>query len=345
MSLPDPAAVSKPDAERLRLLLCHLGDFVRDAILQKRAGSSVHQLASVSRESMADTIYSIDEFSEEAILEWFHLRWPRDWPVEIVAEGLDDPALCVFPPETPLSETRWKCIIDPIDGTRGIMYDKRPAWVLAAVAPQRGPETMLSDLCVAAMTELPTRKQWRADQVSAVRGKGLRCESVNVLTGQRAPLELRPSEATHFQHGFAGFAKFFPAAKMVTAGIEEELWAGLYSGQAEPPVIFDDQYISTGGQFYELLAAHDRMIGDFRPILLRAAGLTQVLVCHPYDVCTALLLAEAGIIFEQPNGEPVNVRLDTTSAVTWVAYANLALAAQVRPILRKILARFESTPE
>ena len=74
--------------------------------------------------------------------------------------------LC-FPNGTCPADTKWKCLLDPIDGTRGIMYDKRSAWALSGIAPQRGEATRLSDIVVAAMTELPTTKQWRADQVSA----------------------------------------------------------------------------------------------------------------------------------------------------------------------------------
>jgi hypothetical protein len=52
------------------------------------------------------------------------------------------------------------------------MYDKRSAWILGALAPQKGAETKLSDITVAAMSELPTTKQWRADQISGIKGAG-----------------------------------------------------------------------------------------------------------------------------------------------------------------------------
>ena len=54
-----------------------------------------------------------------------------------------------------------RLIVDPIDGTREIMYDKRAAWSLAAVAPNRGPDTRLRDVEVSVMTELPTSKMGR----------------------------------------------------------------------------------------------------------------------------------------------------------------------------------------
>ncbi len=229
-------------------------------------------------------------------------------------------------------------MVDPIDGTRGIMHDKRPAWLLAGLAPQGGERTRLSEIVVAAMTEIPTTKQWRADQVSAVRGRGLMAEGIDVRTGAREKLSLRPSQARDFQHGFASFAKFFPAGKTDVARLEEKLWAELYE-ESEGPVIFDDQYISTGGQFYELIAGHDLMCGDLRPIVLRNRRESEPLMCHPYDVCTAMLLAEAGVVLEKPDGGPVDPPLDLTSPVTWVAYANEELASLVRPVLRRLIER------
>ena len=334
--------MSPDDAARARQLLCSLGDFVRDAVIHGRRAQAADELASVSRESIADTIYSIDTISEEAITEWFHEHWPAEWSVELVAEGFDDPATRVFPKGAIPGATDWLCVIDPIDGTREIMYDKRPAWVLAGIAPRRAGGSMLSDIFVSAMTEIPVRKQWQADQISAVRGQGLVSEGVNVLTGKREPIVLRPSRATDFRHGFASTAKFFPAGKATAARLEEALWEALYPG-GSGIVIFDDQYISTGGVFYEVLAGHDRMQGDLRPSIVRSEGIDLALMCHPYDVCTAMLLTEAGVIFEDPEGGPVNVPLDITSPVEWIAYANESLAELARPVVRRLVQELRKT--
>lgn len=324
--------------EIFRELLCDLGVYIRDRLIAGRHTSG--DLSAVSAQTAADTIYAIDRISEAAIVEWFESRWPMAEPVEVVMEGLDDGSLC-FPRGTTPDQTLWKCILDPIDGTRGIMYDKRSAWALAGIAPQRGEDTMLSEIFVAAMTELPTSKQWRADQISAVRGGGLRTESVNVLDGSASGLELQPSRALDFRHGFSWMAKFFPEGRTLTAQIEERLWDELVGiGRDASPVVFDDQYISTGGAFYELLAGHDRLVGDLRPLVYARLDLESSLVCHPYDVCTVLLLEEAGVIYEHPLGGFPDAPLDTTSGITWVAYANPTLAAQARPVLQKVLTMF-----
>jgi len=66
-------------------------------------------------------------------------------------------------------------------------------------------------------------------------------------------------------------------------------------------------------------------------------GLTSSLVCHPYDICTALILTEAGGVVEHPLGGPVKAPLDTTSPVAWVGYANPRLARAIRPVLKRIM--------
>lgn len=327
--------------DALRRLLCRLQDDILEAVLAARSAISSEELAAVAAETQADTIYAIDKISEGRITLWFQKNWPADQPVEVVMEGLEGPEV-VFPAGTAIPDTVWKCIIDPIDGTRGLMYDKRSAWSLAALAPQRGPETNLSDIQIAAMTELPTSKQWRADQVSAVRGcgpSGVIAEAIDVRGGRRSPLALRPSRAREFLHGFASLARFFPQGKGLLATLEEDFWAELHGREPQAsPLVFDDQYISSSGQIYELAAGHDRMLGDLRPLVFRKLGLGTSLTCHPYDIATALILEELGGVVETPAGKPLSAPLDTTSPVAWLGFANEDLADLARPILRRLIA-------
>jgi fructose-1,6-bisphosphatase/inositol monophosphatase family enzyme len=328
---------------QVRRLLCQLQDTIRDTLLAARDSRAAADFARVASVTAADTIYQVDRISEEAILEWFEAHWPVRWPVELVMEGLEGEAV-TFPRATPVAGTEFKCILDPIDGTRNLMYDKRSAWVLAAVAPQRGRKTHLGDLVVAAMTELPTSKQWAADQISGVKGcgpRGLVAERVDLRGGGRSALTPRPSRATDFRHGFASLARFFPEGKALLAQVEEGLWDALYGlGSNSSPLVFDDQYITTGGQIYELLVGHDRMLGDLRPRAFQKLGLESPLVCHPYDICTALLLQEAGGVVETPEGTALRAPLDTTSPVAWMGYANPGLARLVRPVLKRLMKEY-----
>jgi fructose-1,6-bisphosphatase/inositol monophosphatase family enzyme len=329
--------MSPVELERARRLLCRLQDHVLAAVVaSRRLGSN--RWARVAAVTSADTIYAVDRMSESAVLAWFDEHWPRAWTVELVMEGLGEGVATTFPRGTPVAQTRYKCILDPIDGTRGLMYDKRSAWSLAALAPQRGMKTNLDDLIVAAMTELPTSKAGAIDQLSAVRGRGVHATRMDLRSGRRTKFAPRPSRARDVAHGFASFAKFFPEGKTWLASLEEKLWRELRvaDGRNGQPV-FDDQYLSTGGQLYELLAGHDRFIADLRPLAFAQLGIESALACHPYDIATVLIAQEAGCIVTAPDGGPLRQPLDTTTPVAWVGYANTALARRIGPVLRRLL--------
>ena len=329
--------MSPTSLERARRLLCALQDHIRETLVAARARQA-GRFARVAAVTSSDTIYHVDRLGEAAILDWFGRHWPRAWSVEIVMEGLEDGAV-TFPTGMPVKRTAWKCILDPIDGTRGLMHDKRAAWSLAGLAPQRGARTSLGDIVVAAMTELPTSKQGRADQLSVVRGKAVVATRIDLETGARRRWRPRPSHADHFEHGFASIARFFPEGKALLGAFEEALWRELgLLGQRGGQLVFDDQYLSTGGQLYELIAGHDRMLGDLRPAAYAKLGLGgAALCCHPYDICVELIAREAGCVVEAPGGGRLRAPLDTLSPVAWMGYANLALARTVRPVLRRLM--------
>ena len=155
------------------------------------------------------------------------------------------------------------------------MYQKRSAWVLTGVAPNRGPATSLRDIVLAVQTEIPLVKQHLSDQLWALRGEGAQARRYNRLTGESRPIALRPSTAATIAHGYASIARFFPGARDELAAIDEAIVLGALGPHAPGKAhCFEDQYASTGGQLYELLAGHDRFIADLRPLLrpLLAAG-------------------------------------------------------------------------
>ena len=293
-----------------RALLCALGDHVRDLVV----GARGMDMAAVEGRTSADTIYAIDRVADDTLVEWFEANWPG---VELVSEGLDEPVVIGRDPQ-------WTVIVDSIDGTRGLMYDKRAAWCLAAVAPRGG---TLRDVTAAAMTELPTSKQGLADQLSGTRGSGLFAERVDLRDGTRTTLTVQPSTATDLEHGFAAVSKFFVPGKVALAELETALFTRLGSRD-----VFDDEYISSGGQLHELIAGHDRFVADLRPLVDPAA-----FACHPYDICTAMLLEEVGGVVTDPHGAPLDVPLDTTTPVAWAGYANAELAARIGPILAELV--------
>jgi fructose-1,6-bisphosphatase/inositol monophosphatase family enzyme len=296
-------------------------------------------MAAVDRDDEGDTIYAVDVVSEEIVAR-FARALAREHSFVLIAEGLEGGRRC-YPDGKDEGSVEWRIIIDPLDGTRGLMYQKRSAWVLAAVAPNRGADTSLRDVVLAVQTEVPLLKQHLSDQLWAVRGEGMRAYRYNRLTSQHVPIRPRPSSAPGIAHGYASVARFFPGGRDELAAVDEAIVRGALGpwspGKAH---CFEDQYASTGGQLFELLAGHDRFIADLRPLLrplLAARGLSPPLACHPYDICTLLIAEEGGVIVTDPYGRPLDAPLSVEDEVAWVGYANERIRAQIEPVLQEAL--------
>jgi fructose-1,6-bisphosphatase/inositol monophosphatase family enzyme len=328
------------DLDGIVSLVLDLQRTIRAAVIEATERASLAELSAVAEDGPGDTIYRIDKVSEELLCSELGAAAPALGGLVLVAEGIADGEL-VLPGGH--ASPRWRIIVDPIDGTRGIMYQKRSAWVLTGVAPNRGRATMLSDVVVAAQTEIPTLKQHLCDELWAVRGEGAHMRRVNRLTGAAETLPISPSRSKSLHHGFAMLSRFFPGARDELAAIDEELMRTLLGSAPEGKALcFEDQYASTGGQLYELMVGHDRFNADLRPLmhaLLEQRGLSRSLCCHPYDICTALIAREAGVLLTDPSGKALDVPLDVESDVAWVGYANETLRATVEPVLLGCLAR------
>ena len=316
---------------------------VRDAVVAECEKAVVEQLAQVADDALpGDTIYAVDRVSEELLVELFEQELASLAPLVLVAEGIAAGQL-VLPRGAAEGEAAWRIVVDPIDGTRGLMYQKRSAWVLTGVARNRGVETNLQEIELAVQTEIPLVKQHLCDTLWAVRGEGAHAERFNRLTNERQALALRPSRATSIRHGFAMIARFFPGARDELAAIDEEIVYGAL-GPVEPGKAhcFEDQYLSTGGQLYELMMGHDRFVADLRPLVemsLKRRGLSPGLCCHPYDMCTELIAREAGVIVTDERGAPLRAPLKVEPDIAWVGYANEAIRREIEPVLRETLLR------
>ena len=327
------------DAQRLLQPLLELHGRIRDGIVTATERQHIEALAAVDRDTPGDTIYAIDVVAEE-ILTRFAEALSREHAFVLVAEGLDGGRL-TYPDGDNEASADWCIIVDPIDGTRGLMYQKRSAWVLTGVAPNRGLATSLRDIVLAVQTEIPLVKQHLSDQVWALKGEGAQARRFNRLTGESRQLTLRPSRATTIQHGYASIARFFPGVRDELAALDEAIVLGALGPCAPGKVhCFEDQYASSGGQLYELAAGHDRFIADVRPLmrpLLAARGLPPPLTCHPYDICTALIAEEHGVIVTDAYGQPLDAPLNVEAEVAWAGYANSDIRAQVEPLLQEAL--------
>jgi len=330
-----------PEIGRLLDPILGLHDAIRSAVVAACASPDGGTLAGVASDGPGDTIYAVDRVSEATLVGGL-LEIAREEPLCLLAEGLPEEGL-PLPPGIRGEECRWRVLVDPIDGTRGLMYQKRSAWILTGVAPNRGPGTRLRDIALAVQTEIPLLKQHLSDQLWASRGNGVAGRRVNRLSATCAPLVLRPSAERTLAHGFASVVRFFPGARELLGAIDDELALDLLGPPAPGKAAsFEDQYASTGGQLYELMAGHDRFIADLRPLAgaaMAARGLPSGLCCHPYDLSTALIAEEAGIILTDAAGAPLDGPLDLTSDLSWVGYANPGLRRAVEPALQRALVR------
>ena len=337
---PDPLR-PRPESLELFAAIKNLHEIIRRVVVEACEQSALESLARVVREEEGDTIYAVDRISEDLLVDFFE-REAVGFPLVLIAEGFPEGKL-VLPRGHNEADAAWRVIVDPIDGTRGLMYQKRSGWILTGVARNRGDDTTLADIDFAIQTEIPLVKQHLSDCAWAFRGQGARAERYNRLTGERSPISLQPSSASTIEHGYAQVARFFPGAREELAAIDEEIVRGAL-GPVRPGKAhcFEDQYASTGGQLYELMCGHDRFIADLRPLMehgLRERGLALGICCHPYDVCTELIAREAGVIVTDVHGNALQARLSVTPDVAWVGYANPRLRTQLEPLLREALFR------
>jgi fructose-1,6-bisphosphatase/inositol monophosphatase family enzyme len=321
------------DEPALLVAVKAIHEAIRDEVVSACASSGTDELAGVTGRQAGDVIYAVDRVTERVLVDRF-AALAEKWPCVLVAEGLGVSGRRVLPDGTREKDAEIVALVDPIDGTRGLMYQKRSAWILTGVAPTRGGAETLADICLAVQTEIPLVKQHLADTLWAVAGEGARAERCDMVSGVRSPLPLRPSQATTIAHGFGGLSKFFSGTRAELAAIDDAVVRRLLGDGRDDgdPLVFDDEYLSSAGQLYELAVGHDRWIADLRPLLQparRAAGRRPIFCAHPYDLACELIAREAGVLVTDPRGAPLAAPLDVTSDVAWMGFANAELARSV----------------
>ncbi|MBO0801175.1 MAG: hypothetical protein J2P31_20340, partial [Blastocatellia bacterium] len=324
--------------------LISVGELVRDHVLNQLRRESAESLSAVAFESASDKIYAIDHSVETILLPALVEELQPIISFVLICEGVNEEKPLAFPKGTPIDSCQARLIIDPIDGTRPIMYNKRSAWWLAGLAPNRGAETSLLDIELAVQVEIPTTRAALADVVWAVRGGGALGRTFNLITGESREFRPGPSRAETIRGGFASVFHAMPGGREIFAELEEELVGELIGGLEESrTALFDDQYLSSGGQLYELMSGHDRLLVDVRGLLYRKfqrEGRPVGHACHPYDICTSLIAEEAGVEISDGYGRRLDAPLDTTSDVSWIGYANKKIRAEVEPVLLRLLAKY-----
>lgn len=306
----------------LTALLLNLGVAIRDQLRADRL--AIAHASRVVETGGADTIFGLDRHVEPLMLTEIE-AWPKHMlPVGLFAEGLSTAPLIVGGNMN--SEPKYWLLIDPVDGTRGLMYEKRSAYFLAAAAPGSCANPRLSDCVTSVAVEIAPPKAGYADIFAWTAGENVRAERRSLVDGALMSTDLvRPSTAEGLSDAFGTVVAFFPMGKSVAAELAEQIAA------ANNALIFEDQYISSGGQMIELLTGHDRFIVDIRPLLSRERSAC----CHPYDLALAPLAKAAGVILCAPDGGELDAPFDLNLDVGWCGYANAAIKEMVHPIVER----------
>ncbi|MCK5940921.1 MAG: inositol monophosphatase [Planctomycetes bacterium] len=310
---------------------------IRDALRAHMQTQTVEHMSRTVRDDAGDTIFGIDVEVEDLLLRYCQ-RWGDEQHFTLIGEGLPNEGITFGQPGR--GGPPFRLLVDPIDGTRGLMFDKRSAWCLMGAAPDRGPDTRLQDVEVAVMTELPTTRQCVGDVLWAVAGEPAQGERHDLMRQTIAPLPIAPSAARDLRHGFASVANFFPGGKAVIAELDEAIVRRAMGGwNPDKAEVYSDQYICTGGQLAEVALGRDRFVLDVRPLVYRHLGVTSALACRPYDLCTWLVGQQAGCVVCDPFGEPLDAPLDVTTNLAFAFYANRQLADLMVPIVRDEVTR------
>jgi hypothetical protein len=329
---------SSPDSrESWRSFLLELGRAVRTRLVRALRDES-GGLAEPIAEEGGDVIYRLDRCAEEAMLAFLGASRPLA-PFLLVAEGVHHGRLLVGD-----AAPRFRVLCDPVDGSRGLMYDKRPGFFLAAVAEERGDnETRLSEAFASVIIELPTSKQGWSDEFSALPGAGVQAHRVNLASGDARPINPRPSRAATLREGFGHVVSFFPGTKVLAAELLERISLAVVGPvEAGRANVFDDQYICSSGQMVELMMGRDRFCCDLRPLMdevrrRRGEHVATGLACHPYDIAGGLVVKQAGVILTDGLGRPLDAKFNVSDGVHWCGFANPALHDAIMPVIRRWL--------
>ena len=288
-------------------------------------------LRAPAAQGAGDIQYGIDILSEEGLPQLVAEELEEWLPLQLLSEGLARGGVLVGE-----GEPRTLVVIDPVDGTRGLMHDKRSAFALLAMGTLEGGS--LRTLRSAAMVEIPTQRSELSDVIWVTRGSLVRAQTEHLGSGAISPLVLKPSGESELLHGFATIARFIGGAKGAIGAFEDRLLDALYPGDESAwSAIFEDQFISNGGQLHSLMTGRDLFVADLRPLFRTRSG-GRILASHPYDLCCALLAEAVGVVLCDPAGRPLDCPMDLTTDVAWVAYANEGLRERIEPLLLPLIA-------
>jgi fructose-1,6-bisphosphatase/inositol monophosphatase family enzyme len=343
--------------ERLVDLSDRIRAAAREALIEAVRGGTLERLSRAAGQGVGDVTYGIDVPAEHAIDRWL-AETARETPLSLLTEdsgwrhrGPDVSevaggkggirALDGFDHGGP------RISVDPIDGTRVLMCDLRPAWSVIGLAGPGPSEPRIGDVVLGVLSEIPDSRGASYRRLSAIRGGGCRLVERDLTedepsadrrleagADQGAARRLDAGADDRVDHGIFSFFKYMPAERPRIAAIEAAFFARLAETErADVRACFDDQYTSNGGQLALLALGTYRMIADVRAHLFE-----KTLTSKPYDVAGAVICAqEAGAVVTAVDGSPLDFPLDAKTPVSFVGWANRATEKRLSKYLAEVL--------
>lgn len=320
------------------LALCdRLRDAVRRALVDAIRADDLERIARPTSRGRGDWTYGLDLPGEREIAAW-QAEVARSRALSVLTEdggwrhmgpgpGGGAVELDGFGHGGP------RIAFDPVDGTRNLMADLRPAWTVVSFAPPGDGEPRLADLTAGIVAELPESRARTRRTLVAERGGACSIAVHELATGAlEEERRLTADSDGRADHGYFPFFRYLADLRPATAELEAAFFARLAAHEgADVRNCYDDQYITSAGQLVLLALGTYRFVVDPRAFLAERRGRPTV-TTKPYDLAGALLVAEAaGCALTDPLGRALDFPIDTDTPVSWVGYANAATRARLEP--------------
>ena len=311
---------------------------IRDAARGALVSRSARELSEPVRRGVGDVTFGLDEVTERAVDAWF-ARAAAAGPLSLLTEDSGwrhrGPAgdLPGFDHGGP------RIALDPVDGTRNLMADLRPAWTVVSVAGPGPDQPRLADLTYGIVSELPVTTAGRYRVVRAAAGGPCLLE-LRDLAGDELleGRELRADTDDRPDGGYFPFFRYDARQRPAIAAVEATFFELLRAREgADLHRCFDDQWCCAAGQLVALMLGTYRMTVDVRARIARLDGIPATTV-HPYDIAGAVLCARAvGCVVEDAEGAPLDFPIDCATQVDLVAWVNAATRRRLLPHLKRAL--------
>ncbi len=331
-----------PEVDRLRPALRAMAEEIRRlARLAPSALNSPHHARPVGQGS-GDVTFNPDESTETYLDSWFAEQASLG-PISLLTEDKGwrhgGPGPDGWRELPNCDHGGPQVVVDPIDGTRHLMFELRSAWTVIGVAGPGAELPHQDRIEFGLVTEIPTPQAGWAQELEAIKGQGCQLRRAPLL-GQapEADRPLGPVDDGRVDHGYFPFFAYHPDARAASHAVAQRFFHRLERFEdARIEHCYDDQYIASGGQLALLALGQYTMVADLRPRLVDGKGRgTQC--AKPYDLSGAVLCAtEAGCAVCDLDGSPLDMPLDTRTPVGFLAFAGPKTRDRLWPHLAQVL--------